>query len=250
MNTFKSSNPALSQRVFDRSRQYASSEVMTYKGTMNKTMLLLALVFLGAAYTWRVYFESLTPQSVYTWMLVGGIGGFITSLVVIFAPKTSPYTAPIYSALEGIFLGGLSAFFAASYGAGIVIQAVGLTFATFFLMLLVFRTGVIKVTNRFRRVVLAATGAIALTYLVSLILSFFNINIGFIYSGGTFGIVFSLIVIAVAALNILMDLDFIERSSAMGAPKFMEWYGAFGLMVTLVWLYIEFLRLLARVSRK
>lgn len=250
MNTFKSSNPALSQRVFDRSRQYASSEVMTYKGTMNKTMLLLALVFLGAAYTWRVYFESLTPQSVYTWMLVGGIGGFITSLVVIFAPKTSPYTAPIYSALEGIFLGGLSAFFAASYGAGIVIQAVGLTFATFFLMLLVFRTGVIKVTNRFRRVVLAATGAIALTYLVSLILSFFNINIGFIYSGGTFGIVFSLIVIAVAALNILMDLDFIERSTAMGAPKFMEWYGAFGLMVTLVWLYIEFLRLLARVSRK
>ncbi|HPD94978.1 MAG: Bax inhibitor-1/YccA family protein [Bacteroidales bacterium] len=250
MNTFKSSNPALSQRVFDRSRQYASSEVMTYKGTMNKTMLLLALVFLGAAYTWRVYFESLTPQSVYTWMLVGGIGGFITSLVVIFAPKTSPYTAPIYSALEGIFLGGLSAFFAASYGAGIVIQAVGLTFATFFLMLLAFRTGVIKVTNRFRRVVLAATGAIALTYLVSLILSFFNINIGFIYSGGTFGIVFSLIVIAVAALNILMDLDFIERSTAMGAPKFMEWYGAFGLMVTLVWLYIEFLRLLARVSRK
>lgn len=250
MNTFKSSNPALSQRVFDRSRQYASSEVMTYKGTMNKTMLLLALVFLGAAYTWRVYFESLTPQSVYTWMLVGGIGGFITSLVVIFVPKTSPYTAPIYSALEGIFLGGLSAFFAASYGAGIVIQAVGLTFATFFLMLLVFRTGVIKVTNRFRRVVLAATGAIALTYLVSLILSFFNINIGFIYSGGTFGIVFSLIVIAVAALNILMDLDFIERSTAMGAPKFMEWYGAFGLMVTLVWLYIEFLRLLARVSRK
>lgn len=250
MSIMRSSNPALSDRAFSKFGSYAGNEAMTYKGTMNKTLLMLALVVLGAAFTWRMFFESINPAAVYPIMLVGGIGGFITSLVVIFAPKTSPYTAPIYSVLEGLFLGGISAFFAANYNAGIVIQAVGLTFATFFLMLLAFRTGTIKATARFRTGVLAATGAIALMYFVSIILSLFGINIGFIHSSGTFGIIFSLIVVGVAALNLILDFDFIERASAMGAPKYMEWYGAFGLMVTLIWLYIEFLKLLAKFSRR
>ncbi|HSA04742.1 MAG TPA: Bax inhibitor-1/YccA family protein [Tenuifilaceae bacterium] len=250
MDFFRSSNPALTDKAFSGYGSFAGSETMTYKGTMNKTLLMLALVVLGAAFTWRMFFESLNPSSVYVWMLVGGIGGFITSLVVIFAPKTSPYSAPIYAVLEGLFLGGISAYFAATYSAGIVIQAVGLTFATFFLMLLAFRTGAIKATERFKTGVLAATGAIALMYFVSFILGFFGINIGFIHSSGTFGIIFSLIVVAVAALNLILDFDFIEKASAARTPKYMEWYGAFGLMVTLIWLYIEFLKLLSKISRR
>ena len=250
MDLFRSSNPALTDKAFGRYSSFAGSETMTYKGTMNKTLLMLALVVIGAAFTWKTFFESINPTSVYVWMLVGGIGGFITSLVVIFAPKTSPYSAPIYAFLEGLFLGGISAFFAANYNAGIVIQAVGLTFATFFLMLLAFRTGTIKATARFKTGVFAATGAIALMYFVSFILSLFGINIGFIHSSGTFGIIFSLIVVAIAALNLILDFDFIEKASSAGAPKYMEWYGAFGLMVTLIWLYIEFLKLLAKFSRR
>jgi len=250
MNLTKSSNPALSDRIFTKAGYASGAEVMTLQGTLNKALLMLALVILGAAYTWRIFFESVNPASVVPWMLVGGIGGFITSLVVIFAPKTSPYTAPVYALLEGIFLGGISAFFAANYGAGIIMQAVGLTLAVFFLMLLAYRSGTIRATGKFKVMVLAATGAIALTYFVSYILSFFGINLAFIRGSGTFGIIFSLIVVGVAALNIIIDLDFIDQASASGAPKFMEWYGAFGLMVTLIWLYIEILKLLAKLNRR
>lgn len=250
MNLTKSSNPALSNKIFSKAGFASDTEVMTLQGTLNKALLMLVLVILGAAYTWRVFFESVNPASVMPWMLVGGIGGFITSLVVIFAPKTSPYTAPIYSLLEGLFLGGISAYFASSYGAGIIIQAVGLTLAVFFLMLLAYRSGTIRATGKFKVMVLAATGAIALTYFVSFILSFFGIGLGFIHGNGTFGIIFSLIVVGVAALNIIIDLDFIDRAAAMRAPKYMEWYGAFGLMVTLIWLYIEILKLLAKLRRR
>lgn len=250
MNLTKSSNPALSDRIFSKAGFASGAEVMTLQGTLNKALLMLALVILGAAYTWRIFFESVNPASVVPWMLVGGIGGFITSLVVIFAPKTSPYTAPVYALLEGIFLGGISAYFASSYGAGIIMQAIGLTLAVFFLMLLAYRSGTIRATGKFKVIVLAATGAIALTYFISFILSFFGISLGFIHGSGTFGIIFSLIVVGVAALNIIIDLDFIDRASASGAPKFMEWYGAFGLMVTLIWLYIEILKLLAKLNRR
>jgi uncharacterized YccA/Bax inhibitor family protein len=250
MDFFKSSNPALTDKIFSKAGAYTSDETMTVQGTMNKTLLMLLLVLLGAAFTWRVFFESLNPSSVTLWMIAGGIGGFITSLVIIFSPKSAPIAAPIYSVLEGLFLGGISAFFAAQYTNTIIFQAVGLTFATFLLMLLAYRSGTIRATARFRTGVLVATGAIALMYGISFILGLFGVNIGFIHSNGPLGIIISLVIVGVAALNLILDFDFIDRASNQGAPKYMEWYGAFGLMVTLVWLYIEFLRLLSKLNSR
>ncbi|MDD2277586.1 MAG: Bax inhibitor-1/YccA family protein [Bacteroidales bacterium] len=244
----RTSNPTLSERIFAKERVNTTSEVMTIQGTKLKTLTMLALVVLGAVYTWRLAF--MESPLVNTLMIVGGIGGFITAIITTFSPRNAPITAPIYSVLQGLLLGGLSAFMAAQYGASIITQAVGLTFATFFFMLILYRSGTIKVTAKFRMAVFAATGAIALMYLISFILSLFGVPIGFIHDGGIFSIVISLVVIGVAALNLTLDFDFIERGVNQGAPKYMEWYGAFGLMVTLIWLYIEFLRLLAKVNRR
>jgi uncharacterized YccA/Bax inhibitor family protein len=244
----RTSNPTLSERIFDKERVNTSSEVMTIEGTKYKTMVMLALVVLGAVYTWRLAFMGST--SVMTWMMVGGIGGFITAIITTFSPRNAHITAPIYSVLEGLLLGGLSAFMAAQYGLGIITQAVGLTFATFFFMLILYRSGTIKVTAKFRMAVFAATGAVALMYLISFIMGLFGVPIGFIHDGGIVSIGISLVVIGIAALNLALDFDFIERSVNQGAPKHMEWYGAFGLMVTLIWLYIEFLRLLSKVSSR
>lgn len=182
-------------------------------------------------------------------MLLGGIGGFIVALITVFKAQWSPITAPIYAALQGLFLGGLSATMDAMYP-GIVIQAVALTFGTMFGMLFLYRAGIIKVTEKFRSGLLAATAGIFFVYLLSWILGFFGIQMPMIHEGGLLGIGFSLFVVVIAALNLLLDFDFIHKSSGMGAPKYMEWYGAFGLMVTLVWLYIEFLRLLSKLNRE
>ena len=243
----KSSNPALSEQIFVKARTETSTEVMTIQGTMNKALLMLVLVVLGAVYTWKMFFQVGNPS---VWMMVGGIGGFITAIITVFAPKSSPYTAPIYAILEGLLLGGLSAFMAAQYTGNIVIQAVGLTFATFFLMLFLYRSQIIKVTEKLRMAIFAATGAIALMYFISFIARLFGANMGFIHDGGMVSIVISLVIVGVAAFNLLLDFDFIERGVAMNSPKYMEWYGAFGLMVTLIWLYIEFLRLLSKVNRR
>jgi uncharacterized YccA/Bax inhibitor family protein len=221
---------------------------MTIEGTKYKTLIMLGLVVLGAIYTWRLAF--LGSASVTTWMMVGGIGGFITALITVFSPKNSYITAPIYSVLEGLLLGGLSAFMAEQYGLGIITQAVGLTFATFFFMLIMYRSGTIQATAKFRMAVFAATGAIALMYFISFIMSMFGVSVGFLHDGGIVSIVISLVIIGVAALNLILDFDFIERGASMGAPKYMGWYGAFGLMVTLIWLYIEFLRLLSKLSSR
>ncbi len=258
MDLFKSSNPAFSEKIFSKAGSYASDETMTVQGTMNKALLMLILVILGAAFTWKGFFDAMPvagaenatiPTSVIVWMLIGGIGGFITSLVVIFAPKTAPYTAPIYAVLEGLFLGGISAFFAMQYS-GIVVQAVGLTFITFFIMLTTYRTGLIKVTEKFRTIILVATGAVALMYFVTFIIGLFGVSTSYIHGNGLLSIGISIAVIAIAALNLLLDFDFIDRASQQGAPKYMEWFGAFGLMVTLIWLYIEFLRLLSKISSR
>jgi uncharacterized YccA/Bax inhibitor family protein len=244
----RSSNPALGEQIFAKERAAVGSEVMTIEGTKYKTLIMLGLVVLGAVYTWRL--AAIGSPSVMTWMMVGGIGGFVTALITIFSKRSAHITAPIYSVLQGLLLGGLSAFMAAEYGLGIITQAVGLTFATFFFMLILYRSGTIKVTAKFRMAVFAATGAIALMYFISFIMSMFGAPIGFIHDGGIISIIISLVIIGVAALNLTLDFDFIEQGAAQGAPKYMEWYGAFGLMVTLIWLYIEFLRLLSKLNRR
>ncbi len=252
MNINRSSNPVLSENIFRRTAAAADrSEVMTVRGTVNKIFIMLLLVVLGAGYTWK-FMQSGNLSSLTTYMWIGAIGGFITALVTVFKPNWSPVSAPVYAVLEGLFLGGISAFFNAQpQFHNIVINAVTLTFGTLFALLFVYRTGIIKVTNKFRLGVVAATGGIAIAYFLSFILGLFGINIGFLsFGGGTVGILISLVVIVVAALNLILDFDFIENASKAGVPKYMEWYGAFGLIVTLVWLYIEFLRLLARLSSR
>ena len=179
---YKSSNPALSEQIFRKQQSVTSTEVMTVQGTKHKTLAMLGLVVLGAVYTWNL--ASTGAPSLTMWMAIGGIGGFITALIAAFSPRLAHITAPIYAVLEGLLLGGLSAIMATQYGLGIITQAVGLTFATFFLMLLLYRTGTIKVTDKFRTGVFAATGAVALMYFISFILGMFGVNIGFIHDSG------------------------------------------------------------------
>jgi uncharacterized YccA/Bax inhibitor family protein len=172
-----------------------------------------------------------------------------TAIVTVFKKEWAPITSPIYAVLEGFVLGGISSIFEASYP-GIVIQAVGLTFGTLFALLIAYRSGLIKATENFKLGVVAATGGIFLVYMISFVLSFFGTTIPFIHESGTIGILFSLFVVVVAALNLVLDFDFIERGAESGAPKYMEWYAAFGLLVTLVWLYIEILRLLSKLRSR
>lgn len=254
MNITKSSNPVFKERVFTRDYN-ASGEVMTVNGTINKTALMLLLVVAGAVYTWNKFFAAggngaeYGMQAVLPWLAVGGIGGFITVLITVFRPQSSGISAPIYAVFEGLLLGGLSAIFEMQYP-GIVMRAVALTIAVFAAMLFFYRSGIIKVTNKFMMGVFAATAGIALVYLVSFIGSFFGMNTSFLYGNSNLSIGISLVVVAVAALNLVLDFAFIERASASGAPKYMEWYGAFGLMVTLVWLYLEILRLLSKLASR
>jgi uncharacterized YccA/Bax inhibitor family protein len=182
-------------------------------------------------------------------MLGGLIGGFICAMVTVFKKEWSPVTAPIYALLEGLALGGLSAVLDLRYP-GIAIQAVSLTFGTLFVLLLAYRSGLIQVTQKFRLGIVAATGGIMVFYLLEMVLGFFGIQFTSINGSGPIGIGFSLIVVAVAALNLVLDFDFIERGVNYGAPKYMEWYGAFGIMVTLVWLYLEILRLLSKLRSR
>ena len=179
--------------------------------------------------------------------LIGGLGGFIVALITVFKPRVSPYTAPIYAALEGLLLGGISALYNARFE-GLPAQAVALTFGVFVALLIVYRTGLIRATENFRMGVVAATGGIMVMYLLSFVLGFFGIQMSFLHDSSPLSIGISLVIVVVAALNLVLDFDFIERGVAHGAPKFMEWYAAFGLLVTLVWLYLEILRLLSKLQ--
>lgn len=253
MNLTRSSNPVLNDRVFRK--EYASSEVMTVNGTMNKTAILLLLVIAGAVYTWNKFFNAIAinPEAgaaaVMPWLLVGGIGGFISVLVTVFRPQSSGVSAPVYAVFEGLVLGGISAIFESMYP-GLVLRAVLLTMAVFMAMLFFYRSGIIKVNRKFMLGVFAATAGIALVYFIAFIGSFFGMNLGFLYGNSNFSIGFSLVVVGIAALNLVLDFSFIEEASYSGAPKYMEWYGAFGLMVTLIWLYLEILRLLAKLASR
>jgi len=220
---------------------------MTIQGTVNKTLLMLILVVIPAAWMWNLLN---TGNPAVAPLLFGGvIGGFIVALITIFNKQWAVVTAPLYSVLEGLVLGGISASAEAQFP-GIVIQAVTLTFGTLFCLLLAYKSGLIKATENFKLGVVAATGGIALIYIITLFLSFFGIRLAYIHDSGLIGIGFSFFVVIIAALNLVLDFNFTESGASSGAPKYMEWYAAFGLMVTLIWLYIEILRLLTKILSK
>ena len=243
----RSANPALNKGTF-RDQRLAGGETMSLQGTVNKTAILLLLTIGTAGWTWTRFFEQ-GSGSVSLWMAVGGIGGLIVAIATVFKKTWSPLTAPLYAGLEGLALGGISAYFESRFP-GIAMQAVSLTFGTLLGLLLAYKSGWIKVTENFRLGVFAATFAIMGVYLCNIVLGFFGIRLPFIHEGGTFGILFSAFVVIVAAMNLVLDFDFIESGADSGAPKYMEWYGAFGLLVTLVWLYIEILHLLAKLRSR
>jgi uncharacterized YccA/Bax inhibitor family protein len=258
MPLFKTSNPALGSKTFQDLANRSgggyggaidAANRMTLNGTVNRTGILLICAFATAAYTWRTFMETHDPSTVSGWLMLGVFGGFITALVTIFKKEWAPITAPIYALLEGLFLGGISAVFEV-YHPGIAIQAVGLTFGVLLTMLVIYSSRLIRVTDKLRIGIIAATGGIALFYFVEIILSFFHINFIAVNGSGSIGIAFSLFVCAIAALNLVLDFDFIEQGVNHGAPKYMEWYGAFGIMVTLVWLYLEILRLLSKLRSR
>ena len=246
----RSGNPALNDATFKNAGTGSLGQTMTLQGTVNKTGILLALVILGASYTWNLFFQTGNPAAVMPLALGGAIGGLIFAIITIFKKSWASITAPIYAGLEGLFLGGISAIFEAQYP-GIVIQATGLTLGTLASLLLLYKLGIIKPTENFRLMIVSATMGIGIVYLISFIMNMFgSTGIGFIHSNGIFGIGFSLFVVAIAALNLVLDFDFIEQGSELGAPKYMEWFGAFSLMVTLIWLYLELLRLLAKLRSR
>lgn len=250
MAIFKSGNPALSEKRFQQTIVVNDGEVMTQKGTLNKFILLFLLVMATASLTWSAYFQG---RDVFPWIMVGAFGGLGVAILLAFKPMWASFLAPIYALLEGAFVGGISAYYSfafAKVAPGIVMQAVGLTFGTVIAMYVLYRFGVIKATERFKSIIFTATAGIAVFYLIATVLRLFGIDIPFLHEGSLLGIGFSLVVVAIAALNLILDFDMIEKGSEMGAPKYMEWYGAFGLLVTIVWLYIEILRLLSKLNSR
>jgi uncharacterized YccA/Bax inhibitor family protein len=247
-----SSNPAMKESIFEKvALVNSSSGTMTVKGSVIKTFLLIAMTILAASYTWYMVFYANNPTAVTPWLWGGLISGFVLALVICFAPKTSPYLAPLYAAAEGFALGAISAFFEAAFSEkfpGIVLTAISITLLTALVMLFCYQTGLIKVTNKLRSVIIIATVSIGVFYLVVIMLNLFNVATPFYHSSSLLSIGISAVIVVVAALNLLLDFDFIEKGAKAGTPKYMEWYGAFGLLLTLVWLYLEILRLLSKIA--
>jgi uncharacterized YccA/Bax inhibitor family protein len=239
----RSGNPVLKNDVFTKAGSVDPAFSMTIQGTVNKSLFLLGLVLLTAVWSWA------NPAKMLSLMFPMVIAGFIVALVTVFKKEWSSVTAPVYAMIEGFILGGLSVIMEKAYP-GIVIQAVGLTFGTLFCLLMAYKSGLIKATENFKLGVFAATGAVALVYIVDMAMGFFGHRIPFIHESGLMGIIFSLGVVVIAALNLVLDFDFIEKGAQSNAPRYMEWYGAFSLMVTLIWLYLEILRLLAKTRRR
>lgn len=244
--TLRSGNPALGEQTFSGFPAVSADSAMTLGGTVNKTALSLLILLATASITWN---RGAADPWLGTMTMVGFIGGFVVAMVTVFKQTWAPLTTPVYAALEGLALGGISVVFEARFE-GIVSQAVFLTLGTLGALLMAYRSGFIRATENFKLGVVAATGGIALVYLASIVLGFFGVSVPLIHSSGTFGILFSAFVVVIAALNLVLDFDFIEHGVDRGAPKYMEWYGAFGLLVTLVWLYLEILRLLAKLRSR
>ena len=238
------SNPVLNENFVNQER-VLDGEPMTINGAINKSLILLALVIVPAIYTWSLVFQGFMDKA----MMLGTIGaiiGFILAMIICFARKGIPVLAPLYAVCEGLFVGGISALFENQYS-GIVMQAVGGTFACAAVMLVLYRFRVIQNTEKFRAVIFTATASVALIYLIQIIASFFGRSIPQIFTSSPIGIGFSIIVVAIASFNLISDCDFIERGSENFLPKEYEWFGAFGLTVTIVWLYIEVLKLVAKL---
>lgn len=253
MALFKSGNPALSENRFKDTvldDLVTHENAMTVRGTLQKFGFLFLMVMGTAFYSWKEFTDGGNVQPL---ILIGAFGGLAVAIVLIFKKEWSPYLAPAYALLEGLFVGALSAYYNfafAKQAPGIVINAVGLTFGTAIAMYLLYSFKIIKATEKFKAVIVTATAGIAIFYLIAWALSFFGITIPFLHEGSALGIGFSIFVVVLAALNLILDFDMIERGAELGAPKYMEWYGAFGLLVTIVWLYLEILRLLSKISKR
>ena len=254
MSAFRTGNPTLTEKIFDKSLHENSTAigVMSIRGTMNKFGFLLLMVMASAMYVWNVYAEG-NKSSATTLMIVGAIGGLVLAIAIMFKPNWAGYVAPAYGILEGLFIGGISAFFnemfVKSYP-NIILHAVGLTLGVALSMFLLYNFRIIKVTNRLRSIVMSATMGIGLFYLIVWILGLFGVNMGFAFDSSPLSIGISLFIVGIAAFNLLLDFDSIEKAAEMGAPKYMEWYSAFGLLVTLVWLYLEILKLLSKLNSR
>ncbi len=252
MAIFKSGNPTLTEKMFDKSLELDASlqGSMTVRGSINKFGFMMVMLIAGAAYNWHLY-QELQQNTMQTLMYVGIFGGLITAIAISFKPNWAPFLAPLYALLEGLFIGGISvimnAAFAKNYP-GLVMQAVGLTFGVAISMFILYNFRIIKATERFKSVIFTATLGIGIFYLLTMVLGFFGINVSFMHDSSLLSIGISLFIVGIAALNLILDFDMIEQGAERGAPKFMEWYGAFGLMVTIVWLYIEMLRLLSKLA--
>lgn len=250
MALYKSKNPALDSKTFKGlAKVGAYEETMTIHGTVTKTALLGLVVFSTAIYTWNLFMENKDVVEIKPYVIGGSIVAFLVALIIIFNKTTAPYLSIVYCGLQGIALGGLSAMFETSFP-GIVLQSIILTFSILFVLLLIYSMKIIKVTENFKLIVASATGGIALYYIISLMGGFLGFEVPFIHDNNTGGIIFSVFVVIVASLNLVVDFDFIEEGAKSNAPKYMEWYGAFGLMVTVIWLYLEILRLLAKSRSK
>jgi uncharacterized YccA/Bax inhibitor family protein len=256
----RTSNPMLTDKAFEKAARAAGGfsgspagvsaarmeESMTIRGTVNKTFVLAVILLIAGYFPWKMAVAGNT-QYMSVFMIGGAVGGLILALVTTFKKEYAGITAPLYAALEGLFIGSISVLFEMRYP-GIVLQAVVLTVAVLLALLLAYTSGLIKATENFKLGIVAATGGIFILYMASFILGFFGIQMSFMHDSSPLSIGISLVIVVIAALNLVLDFDFIENGAAAGAPKYMEWYGAFGLMVTLVWLYIEILRLLAKLK--
>lgn len=249
----KTSNPAFSDRIFN-DLSFSYGDTMTIKGTVNKTLTLLAVILVAALVTWKMAFAG---NSLLMPLMMGGlIVGTIFSFITIFKPEKAKVTSLIYAVCEGLVLGGISALYemsmvdpATGKGSGIVFNAIMLTIGVFFVMLYLYKNQIIQPTKKFTMILLVAMAAIAIVYLIDIVMGFFDSSVGFLHSSGPLGIGISLVIVVVAALNFILDFKNVENAVAQGAPEYMEWYCAFGLMMTLVWLYMEILRLLSKLNR-
>ena len=242
----RTSNPTLGQNTFTQPA-LVGEQTMTIQGTVNKTAILLALCMATAIFSWQK-FEA-NPAAAMPLVFGGAIAGFIFALITCFKKQWAGVTAPIYALCEGLFIGAISAMYNQKFQ-GIVLQAAMLTFGTLFALLAAYRSGWIRATENFKLGVAAATGGIFLMYLVSWILSMFGVSMGFMHDSSLLSIGISAFIVVIAALNLVLDFDFIEEGAKLGAPKYLEWYAGFGLLVTLIWLYLEILRLLAKLSSR